>query len=353
MVVTWSEYLRVLAMLVGVGCVWRKREFSLGTVLLAMLLATWGVQWCAASTGSGSVCLLIWGGGVSVGAVGLWLLRSCGRWRLSLLDWTVVGVALFVFVLTAGTGILFELEGTWSDRAQWLLYPVLWVVLRRWMPLMGGYQLWIRRGVLVILALICAAGGVQAGAAYYPLLAGEAAEREAEYETARGYYEKSAERSQALGLEGVYGRSRLGLARSSWRLGERERAATVLGLEEDWGRVIQPDEWEGPAGGHLFKNVSCWKDLWLCQGEVTIEVYARGRPAWDVWPRMQVRLGERLLGEAEVNSQKVKAYAFSAEVGTGTERLEVAFLNDFWKLGVADRSLYIEKGEIAYDEVRW
>ena len=351
--VTWPEHLRVLAMLAGVGCIRRKWEFSLGPVLLAMLLATWGAQWCAASTEGATVCLLIWGGVVGVRAVGLWIFRPSGRGRLSLLDWTVIGVALFVLVLSAGTGILFGLEDQGSGSAQWLLYPVLWVVLRRWIPFAAGHQLWFRRGVLGILGLICAVGGVQAGAAYYPFLAGEGAERDGEYGTARGHYEKSAERSQAMGLEGVHGRSRLGLARSLWRLEEKEKAAAVLGMEGDWRRVIQPDEWEGPAGGHLFKNVSCWKDLLLCQGEVKIRVYARGQPARGVWPRMQVRLGGRLLGEADVSSRKAKVYGFFAEVETGTERLEVSFLNDFWKLGGGDRILYIEKAEIAYDEVGW
>ena len=341
----------MLVMLAGVGCIWRKRESSLVTVLVAILLVAWGGRLCVAWSGSGSVCWLIWGGGA--GALGLWVFRSGGRWALSLLDWTVVGVGLFAFVLSVGTGVAFGLEGKWLGSVLWLMYPVLWVVLSRLIPVVGGHGLWLRRGVLGILALICVAGGVQAGGAYYPLLAGEAAERNGEYETARGYYEKSAERSQVLGLEGAYETSRLGMARSSWRLGDREKAAAVLGLDNDWRRVIQPAEWEGPAGGHLFKNVSCWRDLWLCQGEIKIQVHARGRAAKGVWPRMQVRLGGRLLGEVEVSSQKTKVYAFSAKVETGRERLEVSFLNDFWKLGVADRSLYIEKAEIAYDEVRW
>ena len=171
--------------------------------------------------------------------------------------------------------------------------------------------------------------------------------------SARGAYEKSGDYFREVGLDEQYGKSRLALARCLNEMGEAETAAAALEMEAGWKWVVRPEEWEGPTGGHLFKNVSCWKELWLPGGKVGIQVRAAGKDAKGEWPRMRVRLGDEWLGDVEVDSRKSRGYDFTADIETGVQRLEIALLNDFWELGGGDRWLRIGKVEIEYREIDW
>mgnify|MGYP003736074747 FL=1 len=63
---------------------------------------------------------------------------------------------------------------------------------------------------------------------------------------------------------------------------------------------------------------------------VQLEVSAHGRIARDEWPRLQVRLAGRELGEMEVASSKTMSHTFLTRVLTGKHRLEVRLVEGFW-----------------------
>ena len=212
---------------------------------------------------------------------------------------------------------------------------------------------WFEIGLLSILLLICAVGGVRAGSSYYHFLAGEQAWEDGDFETARDLYERSFRSARAMELKQLCEKSRIGLALSLDGLGESEKAAAVLGMEKGWKKIIGPDEWKGPTGQQLYKNVSCWKDLGLLRGEVEIQVFAKGQPAQGVWPRMQVHLGELLLGEVEITSREEHPYFFFTKVETGIYRLKLTFLNDFWELGIGDRWIEIGQVELECERNDW
>lgn len=349
----WSEYARLFVFLVALGWMWRARQFSFHPVVLSAALMVVAFELCSSPTGSKTVCFVYWGVlTAALAAVTLAAGSFQGR-GLVLLDGVAIAVGLAVFGLSATVGYLLGLGWLWKDNLQWLLLPVLWILLARWTAGVVASQRWIRIGLWGVLLLICSVGCARATVLAYYLLAGGRAEKAADYRAARDYYGKGAEYSATLGLAGLHQRSTAGLARSLQGLGEPEKAAAVLGLDAGRPRVIQRDEWAGPTGGLLFKNVSCWKDLWLPRGKASIRVHARGSAARGVWPRMQVHLGGRLLGEVEVASKKSQAYEFSTDVEPGRQRLEITFLNDFWELGGEDRSLFVGRAEIGHEEVGW
>jgi hypothetical protein len=347
------EYVRMLTILTGLCIVWYKGRFSLAPTVLSTLYIVIAVQLCMSSEDGGSVCFLVFSLLTLITATGS---HICGRsWqgKLSLLEWTVIGVALLIFGLSTGARILFGLEWLWPSGLQWLILPVLWILGTRWIAGTGNHGRGFGAGIQGILLVICMIGGVRAGSAYFYHLSGVRAEESGAYDRALMNYGRGAEYGQAMGLEGVYENSRMGQAKSLNELGQKERAAAVLELDKDWGRAIQPSEWEGPTGAFLFKNVSCWKDLWLCRGEVEIRLYAWGQAARGIWPRIQVRLGEHIIGEVTVTAMEERSYSFFAEIETGVQRLEIVLLNSFWELGGEHRWVKLGKAEIEYREIRW
>ena len=349
----WAGYVRLFALLVVLGGAWKRWGWHREPVVLATVLVLVVGQLGAGLTGGVGICFGIWGGLILAAMVASYSVRGFRRGKLSALEWTAVGVGLFVLGLAVGVGRLFGLRELWPGSWQWVFLPVTWILYGRWLAVMERRREWFGLGLVGVLLVIAAVGCFRIGSAHYHHWNGERAKGEGDYSAARDAYEKSGDYSRVLGMDESYGKSRLALARCLNEMGEAEKAAAALEMEPGWKRVVRPEEWEGPTGGHLFKNVSCWKELWLPGGEVAIRVMATGREAEGEWPRMRVRLENGLLGDVEVEAGKPREYDFTADVKTGVQRLEIALLNDFWELGGGDRWLKIGQVEIEYREIDW
>lgn len=349
----WTGYARLFGLLVFLGGAWKGWNWHREPVVLATLLVLVGTQLCAGQAGGDWVCFGIGGGLILAAMAASYSVGGFRRGKLSGLEWVAVGVGVSMLGLAAGVGRLFGLPELWPGSWQWAFLPAIWILYGRWLAAMEKSRGWFGMGMVGVMMVVSVVGLFRVGSAYYHYWEGEAAKREGDFPAARSAYERSGQYSRGLGLEELDGEGRLGLARSLVEMGEAEKAAATLGMEMGWKRVVRPDEWEGPTGSLLFKNVSCWKDMWLPGGEVGIRVQAAGQQAEGEWPRMRVRLGDQLLGEVEVDARKPGGYDFSANVETGAQRLEIALLNDFWELRGGDRWLNIGQVEIELREINW
>ena len=269
------------------------------------------------------------------------------------LDSIIVVTALMAIGLLLGAKSLFLNDLSWEGSIRYIIYLLLWFIGSHGIPL--GFEsrkkFWI--GILGIFILVCLVGCLRIGMAFYHFSAGEKALDMNNYKKSLEHLNSSQKLGQDLRIEGLYDDSLLGQAKVFFRQKKVEKSVAIFSLGRGFVKEVQFEEWEGPAGGHLYKNISCWKDLMLFEGQVEINVFARGKSAQDVWPRMQVRLGEKILGEVNVTAQTPQAYSFNASVKTSKQRLKISFLNDYWQPDGIDRSLFIEAAEIRYKKLGW
>lgn len=365
-ILTWQEYLRLGAITAGLAYFWWRRRSLLsadeteGTgqqILLAVVLIFIAMQFDPSLTERGdqvshqSFTSLILGGVIAIAFSAFALSGNLWKDGLGLLDWIVLSVVLLAFGLSLISYLLFGKILLWISIVRLVFYLMLWFLVTRWSPARpeSRNRLWM--GLIGVFVIACLVGCVRTGMMLYHHRAGDEAYAGRNYARAVEHYGRVAQLSQALGFEGMRDASVFGQAQIFYEQGEPEKAASILSMEEGFVKKVGPHEWEGPVGGMLYKNTSCWKDLKLYEGEVEIRVFARGYPALKIWPQMRVRLGEKILGEVEVNFQDLRPYVFQTSVKTGTQRLEISFLNDYWKPGSGDRSLQVEQAEIHYQKV--
>ena len=85
-------------------------------------------------------------------------------------------------------------------------------------------------------------------------------------------------------------------------------------------------------------------------GESVIMIWARGEPAYGIWPYMVVELDGEEIGERFVNSGESEKYNFKVKTNGGLRVLSVTFPNDGgeWEKGI-DRNLYIGEARVIKD----
>ena len=176
---------------------------------------------------------------------------------------------------------------------------------------------------------------------------GERALAAGEYSMAIARYDHALELSRDAQLIQVERSARLGVARSLTGQGQPDSAMALLGLAQGQSTTVGASEWEGPAGGLLYKNNSCWYDLWLWEGDVQIDIWASGNPAFGEWPRLRVSLSGRELGEIEVSSGDFDSYTLTTDVATGHYRLEVGLVNGYYSEGRGHRWAELGSAQIA------
>jgi hypothetical protein len=275
------------------------------------------------------------------------------RARLTLLDGVVIAIGVLSFLLSIGLKFAFEEATAWPEEILPAGLVTIWFISR---------QTWISRnfeernywiGLVSVFFIVCLVGCLQIGRAHYYSWSGTRNIEKSDLNTALQQYANLESLSQSLDLESLHDDSLLGQAQILHKQGAIKEASRVLSMGDSFQIVVPSSEWEGPVGSMLYKNTSCWADLKLYAGKIQIDVFARGQPAQNIWPRMRVRLGDQVLGEVDITSGETKPYRFLTEIHSGKARLEISFLNDSWELGVFDRNLYIEQAEITYQEIDW
>ncbi len=120
---------------------------------------------------------------------------------------------------------------------------------------------------------------------------------------------------------------------------------------------ISRSDWQGKAGGNLYWNAGCRASVKLLRGRVLFTIQARGTPAQGVWPNMEVKLDDEIIGETDVRSGEWRPYVFSKDVQRGKHTLWVYLTNDFsleknvgGKKIREDRNLFVGDAEITYEK---
>ena len=361
----WQEYLRLVVITLGLGYFWWKYRdveqadvHRITTVFLALGFmfvitqfdpgrsagadhAVWRDRFFWIPAG---LALL---GFVSAGGPG-----SFRRNALTTLDWVVIVTAVVAVALSTGAFLFLQGRSPLGISVRFVVYLMLWFLFTHGQVPDLRVRSKLVQGMLAVFCVVCIVGGARIGVACYHYLAGDGSRKQAAYDRAVGHYLRAESAARSLGLAGIRDASLFGRAEVLFKQGKEGDAAEILGMEEGFVQVIQPEEWEGPAGGILYTNLSCWKDLQLYAGRIDVQIFARGQPAVSVWPRMQVKLGNRILGEVEVSSSETRPYVLSTDVETGRQRLEISFMNDYYDLP-NDRNLWVEQAEIRYQEIAW
>jgi hypothetical protein len=281
------------------------------------------------------------------------LIANHRRARLTLLDGVVIAIGILLFLLSIGLKFAFEEATAWPEEILPAGLVIIWFISRQtWVS--RNYEernYWI--GLVSAFLLVSLIGCLKIGRAHYYTWSGQRNLEKSDLNTALKQYANLESLSQGLGLESLHDESLLRQAQILHKQGAIKEVSRVLSMGDSFQIVVSPKEWEGPVGSMLYKNTSCWADLKLYAGKIQLDVFARGQPAQNIWPRMRVCLDDQVLGEVDVTSGGTKPYHFLAETHSGKARLEISFLNDLWQLGVLDRNLYIEQAEITYQEIDW
>lgn len=365
---TWQEYVQLFFLTIILGYLWWRyrgdEETGRGKVaanFLALLFIFLVTQFNPA-TGDGTTLGSVDGlngsflasGGLILIVFGAFALsREAGQGELELLDRVVVAIALLGIGIIGGARLAFGGELPWIGAIKLASYVILWFVITRSISTRVASRNRLAGGMLVVFSVVFLGGCIRVGTTFYHFKSGEKTKIE-NAEVALEHFQRARELSQALGFENLRDASLFEQAEILFKQGEKDRAAKILSMEEGFSHSIQSQEWEGPAGGILYKNISCWKDLILFQGKVEIQIFAWGQPALDIWPQMQVKLGDEVLGEVDVTSFEAEPYTFRAGVRSGRHRLEISFLNDYHASDLSsDRNLWVEQTSISYQKINW
>ena len=91
------------------------------------------------------------------------------------MEWTTLGVAAGVLLICVGSGALPGLEVRWSKALQWVLYPVAWLGVTRWLGREdSGDGGWVVGSAAAVLAGVFAVGSSEAALAYHEVRSGRA-----------------------------------------------------------------------------------------------------------------------------------------------------------------------------------
>jgi len=325
----WPEWARgLVALVVGTAALAANRwGVPLGTaapwVAGAVVVAAAQLSPAAADGASA----ILWMGLLGLVAIAALPLLS----RPTRLEWTAVVTGAAVLGVSLGAGGLPGAPSQWPSALQWLLYPLVWMGLSRWLASVeAGQKRWALGPAAVVLLGVGYLGAATVAVAAYDVWAARRTAAAGAHDRAVAEFRQAADLGERFGLAWVQREARLGMALSLEAAGRMQEAGWALGISPSGSVTIAPDAWEGPTGAHLFKSVSCWTNLWLWEGTVAVELRARGRAARDEWPRLQVTLDDQVLGEVEVTSTKEALYTLRGQVRTGRHQLRVALVEGFW-----------------------
>jgi len=362
---TFTEYMRLAVIVLGLGVMYQKdwrisqdlpghtlRRWQIFLALVFMFIVTQFDPIDSTDIATGWIdllsvvplsCLFI------IFALVFYVDRKALR-ALTSLDWVVVVVALFLTLLFIVTRMFSEAVILGWILVKLGIYLVSWFVFTRLvLPEIGIWKKAVQITIAVFV-VVCIIGGLRTGQVFYSFHSAESSVRNHLPEKALAQYASATRSGKALKFHGVVESSKFAQAQILFSRGDSVAAAKVLDLSPDFSKVIEAGSWTGPAGGELYTNISCWRDLELYAGEIEVHIFARGQAAVNEWPRMKVMLGNQLLGERVVNSTEFEPYEFQAKIETGVQRLEISFLNDYYDLP-EDRNLWIEQAEIRYSNL--
>jgi hypothetical protein len=366
---TWGDYARLLLITVGLGyLMWRYSHIKgerpegrismmaiLSALALVFIINQFNLNAIPAQTVS-SMAIPFWISAVLVVVAFFALLwnrqfKGLSGWS----DWVVIGLAAILVGVSLGSSLIFGQEIPWETQGKILISLLLWFTATRTSTSFPETGKKLAAGLLGVFVLFSLAGLIQLGGIFYYSHRGDSARKQGDLQTAVEHYQRALGISDRLELDRAKDSAAFDLAGMLFAQGNKDRAAETLSMEKGFIKVVPADAWDGPESGDLYYSISCWKDLTLYAGEVEVRIYAHGTPALDVWPLMQVRLGDRKLGDVFVKSVGPKAYNFSVNVKERTrERLKISFLNDFQQTDpYIDRNLKIEQAEIQYRRIVW
>ncbi len=263
--------------------------------------------------------------------------------------WTTGLLGGLVLMLSLAVPALPGMQSLWPSSLQWLLYPLLWVGLARWLSLAVPAQ---RRRVsvpaLVVVLTVAGLGGWQAAQALWTLRLGDRAVREDAPARATYRYRQAWDTATKIGMDRVADAARMGLATQLAAQGALDEAGAVMGHKPGSGVTIAPDQWEGPTGGHLFHHGPCWYDIGLWAGVVEVDIRAGGRAARGHWPELVVELGDRELGVMRVDAPAGVTQTFSVPVETGTHRLRLRLQEGYWSSQGEHRTVRLDTVQVRY-----
>ncbi len=377
---TWARFVHLLLVTAGMGyLIWRSAAPHRGKqaaqtqmlpVVVALALFFILYQFRAGALTAPVPALVVWPQWLpAVLVTGSFLAMSMAAprslrwsaWPGCRADATVVGIAFVAAVAAVafrpGTPPVEGDGGSfpWSTLGYVLLTVLLWFAATRALSLQPAAGRRLALWVWAVLALTAMLGVGQAAATLSYIRRGDAARTQNELSRATRLYQRGHHLASRLQMAGATDISAFGLAAVLAVQGRDEEAAAALGLEPGYVQRIDADAWEGPEGGNLYYEVSCWKDLVLYPGEIEIRIFARGDRAKGVWPLMRVELGGVRLDDVFVSSAETQPYSFFIEVPeTRRARLELEFMNDFHQTNpYMDRNLWIQHAEIHYLKIAW
>jgi hypothetical protein len=366
-VLIWQEYVRLIVVVVGLGIFWKWhyridgsgiRQFNT-PALIALVLIFVTTQFDPSTSARVefiptealnpafliSLCLSV------VAFVGVLFSRI--YWRaFDLLDGAVLGTLILMLVVLAGSHVLFETSFPWYQVAKFIIYALLWLTATRWLPAEPVLERRLLGILLGVFVLVCLVGLVRIGQAFYHYQAGQWAQESGEVQAAITHVEDTVEMSRLLNLDTLGDAAVFKKAEILFEQGDTIGAAQTLSMENGFVVSMPSESWQGPSGGMLYTNISCWQNLTLYDGRAKIKIFARGIPALDVWPLMRVKLGNTIVGEIEVDSRETKPYTFDVSLVRGRQRLEVSFINDYFE-PPENRDLWVEQAKIQYVEIAW
>jgi hypothetical protein len=202
------------------------------------------------------------------------------------------------------------------------------------------------------LGLICLVGAVRIGIMFYHLSAADDFRARSQFDQALEHYLQAQELAERLAFQAIKQSTSFIRASILVEQGHSEVASQILGLEKEFVKKINFQEWNGPAGGNLYTNLSCWREIALYPGCVEISIFAKGTPALGEWPIMKVKLGNLLADKVEVSSQEIKPYVFVFDTTAYQGILSISFINDSY-IPPEDRNLWIDRAEIRYKTLYW
>lgn len=289
---------------------------------------------------------------VGIPFVQLMMNRSAIEFKISLVDYAVIGTASIVLLLFGLSVLLFDRAFDGFVVIQVMMFVMMWFWVTRWLPRYDVLEKRLLKGVPIVFLGIGVVGGGRIATAYYHFYAGAKAQQAGQFETALEHIDYAVRSGQQLSLNELGDSALFEKAATLYKSGNSKGAATTLSMTEDFVFQIPKDTWEGPAGGMLYTNINCWKDLTLFDGRIRIKIFARGDAALGIWPRMRVKLGNKLLGEIDVDTPEIQPYTFDVTVERARQRLDIAFTNDYFA-PPENRNLWIEHAEVQYLEMAW
>ncbi|MFH0926504.1 MAG: carbohydrate-binding domain-containing protein [bacterium] len=120
-------------------------------------------------------------------------------------------------------------------------------------------------------------------------------------------------------------------------------------LEKSFTKKISANQWQGKyKNGRMCSTGKIFASVNLKEGSIGFKITAKGSSGVGIFPYMEVRVDNHLIGEEFVGSSDWREYDFNYYVpSSGDYSLSVAFMNDYYnKKTKEDRNLYVGDVEI-------